>query len=200
MPSARKISNPKLVEEKLIVKYKSELFDITNFISKHPGGVNTLYGYNQKNIEEKFHSVEHSPAAKYLLNEYKINTQQLETGNEETDESMEVREEVTVVRLESWFCGSFQHLIDWTTAVLPQISALGDRYSAWVNKPVDRKLILFNNPILESLSKVRSIALAMSNVTDLWILTDPLVSAFGVLDSDDNIFSVERVDEGKLCE
>jgi cytochrome b involved in lipid metabolism len=90
MESARKISNPKLVEEKLIVKYKSDLFDITNFISKHPGGVNTLNGYNQKNIEEKFHSVEHSPAAKYLLNEYKISTQQLETNNNELDESMEV--------------------------------------------------------------------------------------------------------------
>jgi 4-hydroxysphinganine ceramide fatty acyl 2-hydroxylase len=96
MENSRKISIPKLIEEKFIVKYKNDLFDITKFMSKHPGGVNTLSGYNQKNIDEKFQSVEHSPAAKYLLNEYKMTTQQLEMNNNELDESMEVSREVAV--------------------------------------------------------------------------------------------------------
>jgi hypothetical protein len=47
-----------------------------------------------------------------------------------------------------------QHLVDWNLAMLPQISQLGGDYSEWVNKPVDRRLILLNNPILESLTKV----------------------------------------------
>lgn len=48
----------------------------------------------------------------------------------------------------------FQHLVDWNLSMAGQISKLGDKYVDWVNKPVDRKLILFANPILESLTKV----------------------------------------------
>lgn len=83
--------NRKLVEEKFIVEYESELYDITDFMRKHPGGVNTLNGNNRKNIEEKFEGVEHSIAAKYLLKEYKLKNR-LDKNNNVTglDDSMEV--------------------------------------------------------------------------------------------------------------
>lgn len=91
MSIASKIpQNGKLVEEKFIVEYRNELYDVTEFLLKHPGGVNTLIGYNRKNIDEKFETVEHSPAAKYLLNDYKLNRGKDEQGNEIWDESMEV--------------------------------------------------------------------------------------------------------------
>lgn len=35
-----------------------------------------------------------------------------------------------------------------------QITKLGDQYTDWVNKPLDRKLKLFENEFLESLTKV----------------------------------------------
>lgn len=49
---------------------------------------------------------------------------------------------------------SFQRLVDWNLSMAGQISQLGDKYFDWVNKPVDRKMILFANPILESFTKV----------------------------------------------
>ena len=75
----------KTVEEKFIVEYQNDLYDISEFMSKHPGGINTLSVFNRKNIDDKFQSVDHSPAAKYLLKSYKIRT-----SNNDLDESMEV--------------------------------------------------------------------------------------------------------------
>ncbi len=76
----------KVIEEKLVVAYKDELYDLTEFIYKHPGGVNTLSGKNQRNIEKSFHNAEHqhSKAAEYLLQEYKIK------AKEKLDERLEV--------------------------------------------------------------------------------------------------------------
>lgn len=85
--------NGNLVQEKFIVEYKKNHYDITEFMSKHPGGVNTLTGFNRKNIEEKFRSVDHSSAAEYLLNEYKLKNFKTELNNNEVDESMEVSRE-----------------------------------------------------------------------------------------------------------
>lgn len=138
---------------KFIVEYQNELYDISEFMSKHPGGVNTLNGYNRKNIDNKFQSIEHSPAAEYLLKSYK-----LRTGNSEFDESMEVSCSLLTLIVPS--CNSQrchtlrQHLIDWNSALMPQIHKLQDKYSEWVNKPVDRTMRLFEHPLLEMISKV----------------------------------------------
>ncbi|KAG5671569.1 hypothetical protein PVAND_001762 [Polypedilum vanderplanki] len=122
-------TNGKIIKEKLIVSYKNNFYDLTKFLFKHPGGINSLGEKSNKNIDASFHSVEHSKAAHYLLKEYKINS-----DNINLDERME-------------------HLVDWNSAMLSQVSQLGDKYDDWVNLPVDRNLKLFENPILESLSK-----------------------------------------------
>lgn len=48
----------------------------------------------------------------------------------------------------------FQNLIDYNFAVSPQLAKLGDRYLDWVNSPVDRPVIFYDNPIAEYLMKV----------------------------------------------
>lgn len=53
------------------------------------GGSNSLQGYNRKDIEEKFKKIEHSPAAEYLLKDYKLKEQT--TSESELDESLEVK-------------------------------------------------------------------------------------------------------------
>lgn len=84
--------NGRIVEEKFIVEFRKELYDITEFMRKHPGGVNTLNGYNRKNIESRFKSVDHSSAAEYLLKDYKLKRTNGDlNNNNEFDESMEVR-------------------------------------------------------------------------------------------------------------
>lgn len=50
-----------------------------------------------------------------------------------------------------FFCS--QHLVDWTKAMVPQISKMGAQYSDWVHKPVDRNLRLFEQNYLEMLTK-----------------------------------------------
>lgn len=84
----------RVIEEKFIVEYEKEFYDITQFMLKHPGGVNTLIGYNHKNIDEKFKNIEHSPAAKYLLNDYKLKKHREDLNNNNFDDSMEVSWEV----------------------------------------------------------------------------------------------------------
>lgn len=90
MSSKKKFpQNGRIVDEKFIVEYQNDLYDVTEFILKHPGGVNTLIGYNHKNIDERFKSIDHSPAAKYLLNDYKLNKKP-DAFNNNLDDSMEV--------------------------------------------------------------------------------------------------------------
>lgn len=38
--------------------------------------------------------------------------------------------------------------------MIPQIHKLGSNYNKWINHPVDRQLILYENPFLELLTKV----------------------------------------------
>lgn len=46
-----------------------------------------------------------------------------------------------------------QYLVDWSKAMVPQIPKITKHYSEWVNKPVDRRLRLFDPPWLENLTK-----------------------------------------------
>lgn len=46
-----------------------------------------------------------------------------------------------------------QHLVDWSRGMVCQIGQLNDKYTDWVNKPVDRPLRLFDNHMLEMMTK-----------------------------------------------
>lgn len=59
--------------EKLLVRYKNELYDISDFAHKHPGGTSTLKGLNEMDMDERFSKgPPHSDAAMYLMKEYKV--------------------------------------------------------------------------------------------------------------------------------
>ncbi|XP_070500690.1 fatty acid 2-hydroxylase-like [Chironomus tepperi] len=118
--------------EKLVVEYKNNWYDLTNFIRLHPGGVNILKHKSHQSIDSEFDNVIHSSAAKYLLKQYELKTE------ENSDVGME-------------------HLVDWTKPMLPQISKLGDDYAKWINLPVDRPLRIFENDFLELISKWNSV-------------------------------------------
>ena len=59
-------------KEKVIVKYKDAMYDITEFLEAHPGGRDILVDNNGKNIEEIMKDVGHSDEAYKLLEKYKI--------------------------------------------------------------------------------------------------------------------------------
>lgn len=56
----------------LIVEYNKSSYNISDFISKHPGGVNTLRNLKNQAIDEKLLKYQHSESALNLLNQYKI--------------------------------------------------------------------------------------------------------------------------------
>lgn len=57
----------------LLVRYKDSVYDLSDFAHKHPGGLNTLKGLHQQDMQERFEKAPgHSDAAKYLMKEYKV--------------------------------------------------------------------------------------------------------------------------------
>lgn len=69
------MSEDQTIPGKLLVRYKNETFDLTKFARKHPGGRNTLSAVLNSDIDYKFETLPHSPAAKYLLKEYRVPSQ-----------------------------------------------------------------------------------------------------------------------------
>lgn len=89
------------MDEQLIVYYKNQAYDITDFRHKHPGGVNTLKSIQNTDISYRFDNAPpHSAAAKYLMHEYRLQSaddrnndadaMQNDDAVIQTDESMEV--------------------------------------------------------------------------------------------------------------
>lgn len=143
--------------EKFIVRYRNETYDITNFLHKHPGGVNTLKGLENSDMTERFMKAPpHSDAAMYLMKEYKCeNPESTKTKYLNGDRNGNVKHIIqsndghTYTTVDE----SMEHLVDWSKAMLPQISSLKENYDEWVNKPVDRPLKLFDAWYLEMLTK-----------------------------------------------
>lgn len=145
-------------ENKFVVKYRQQFYDLTNFMHKHPGGINTLKGLNETDITTRFMKAPpHSDAAMYLMREYKIGpgyskkrtpTKPAENGVELLQNPKE-SEDNNNNQLDE----SMEHLVDWSKAMLPQIANITKYYDEWVHKPVDRPLRLFGPWYLEMCTK-----------------------------------------------
>lgn len=84
--------------EKFIVKYRQNFYDISEFIKKHPGGINTLKGLNNGDMTSRFmHAPPHSDAAMYLMNEYKLKgidkKRSIKNGKKPQENGIELLEE-----------------------------------------------------------------------------------------------------------
>ncbi|CAH0551932.1 unnamed protein product [Brassicogethes aeneus] len=111
------------------VKYRNDTYNIFSFLNNHPGGVNYVRPYENKDIDQRMKNTNHSDAAYYLLKEY------VQGGRKNLKENDDL-----------------ETLVDWNKAMLPQVGKLGEHYKKWVLSPVDRHLRLFENPILENLT------------------------------------------------
>lgn len=67
------IEQYKCTNERIIVYYKENKYDVTNFVKRHPGGKEVLIENNGKNIESLMNENEHSSHAFTVLEKYKIN-------------------------------------------------------------------------------------------------------------------------------
>lgn len=59
-------------EKEFRVKHAGDPYDITDFLRNHPGGINYVKPYKEKEITERMMDTRHSNSAFYLLREYKI--------------------------------------------------------------------------------------------------------------------------------
>lgn len=64
--------------------YQNE-YDIGQFLKHHPGGVNYLKYYENRNVRQRMNDTNHSESAYYLLREYKIGGRD-EYINEDTED------------------------------------------------------------------------------------------------------------------
>jgi 4-hydroxysphinganine ceramide fatty acyl 2-hydroxylase len=113
------------------VNHSGVNYNIFKFLNNHPGGINYVKPYEEKEVTQRMHQTQHSKAAYYLLREYRSGGR--DTSSKADQEDLEA-------------------LVDWDKPMLGQVANLGARYNEWVVSPVDRKLRLFCNPILESLT------------------------------------------------
>ncbi|XP_037033236.1 dihydroceramide fatty acyl 2-hydroxylase FAH2 isoform X1 [Bradysia coprophila] len=158
-------------ESPLVISYKQKRYDLTQFQHKHPGGLNTLKGLNNQDIEQRFEKAPpHSDAALYLMKEYELKNAK-EANNNNTGSSNgflkngisnghsngigngSVHTENVNGSIPHKTDESMEHLVDWSKPMLSQIGSLKENYSEWVNKPVDRPLRLFGPTWLENLTK-----------------------------------------------
>ncbi|XP_062129785.1 uncharacterized protein LOC133841374 [Drosophila sulfurigaster albostrigata] len=159
---------PKEMEQsnnKFIVKYRQQYYDISEFMHKHPGGINTLKGLNDSDMTSRFMKAPpHSDAAMYLMREYKVDSSEYEsTKKSKESHSKNTSSENGIELLQhpkesedtnnNQLDESMEHLVDWSKAMLPQIKNITKYYDEWVHKPVDRPLRLFGPWYLEMCTK-----------------------------------------------
>ncbi|XP_050504664.1 fatty acid 2-hydroxylase [Diabrotica virgifera virgifera] len=113
-------------DDKFDVKYNAQSYNIYEFLNNHPGGLNYVQPYKEKDVTKPMSLYEHSKAAYYLLEEYT-------KGKRRAEEDLE-------------------SLVNWDKPMLGQVGKLGTKYYEWVTSPVDRNLRLFGNPILECMT------------------------------------------------
>ncbi|XP_065352875.1 uncharacterized protein Fa2h [Cloeon dipterum] len=152
-------------DQQFLVTHKGVAYDIAPFLAQHPGGLAHVEPYRGKNIShllksrhgstESESSLVHSLSATYLLNQYRISDdpkdKDLANNNKTTNglKTMQSPEE------ETGDVEDLEHFVDWRKGMLNQVASLGPKYSQWVNLPVDKHLILFDNPTLEKLSRAK---------------------------------------------
>lgn len=76
-------------EKDFNVKHVGDTYEINEFLRNHPGGVNYIKPYKEKDVTRRMLDTQHSNAAFYLLREYKIGGRN--EGKTEFNEDLEVR-------------------------------------------------------------------------------------------------------------
>lgn len=59
-------------DKSIWVVYKGSVYDVTNFISEHPGGEEVILDNAGKDMTDEFDNIGHSSKAHELLSTYKI--------------------------------------------------------------------------------------------------------------------------------
>lgn len=72
IPVSSSTSAPSTKTDRIIVTFKGDKYDITDFLRRHPGGKDVLIEQNGKDIEAIMVEFEHSQNAYKMLQKYRI--------------------------------------------------------------------------------------------------------------------------------
>ena len=80
------------------VNYNDDIYNIYDFLNNHhhPGGINYVKSYEDKDITKRMQKVQHSKAALYLLRQYKKGGR--DTSTKDNQDDLEVRYSWSLIR------------------------------------------------------------------------------------------------------
>lgn len=123
---------------RLCFVHSDDVYDVTDFATRHPGGVDNLTKHAGDDITDVMSAVSgphnHSDAAYAILKKYRIG--KLIKHSSEQDDPIQddpVKDDP----------------IDWSKPVLHQIPSLGSGYFDWVHRPIDRPIRMLTSDLLE---------------------------------------------------
>ncbi|XP_050399080.1 fatty acid 2-hydroxylase [Patella vulgata] len=142
--------------ERICVTHNGKLYDVTDFSTKHPGGVEILEKHAGQDVTQLMLNTDsaslghkHSKTAYSILNKYCIGY----ADDVNKNAPLQTNLENLRVRQSNWhpsFTDEKQDdLIDWNKPIFHQVGFLGENYTTWVHQPVDRKFRLFSSDLFE---------------------------------------------------
>ncbi|XP_060066219.1 fatty acid 2-hydroxylase-like [Ylistrum balloti] len=154
-------------QEKVIVINNDKVYDVTDFVERHPGGKHYLLdhvGEDVTNLMSKESPHQHTQAAMTILKKYCLGHYKYYQGkNGLRHREINGNEKNGIVRNENLkkdgteshheHYSDLEKLVDWDKPMLTQVAHLGERYFEWVHYPEDKHIRLFKSDFCEYFSQ-----------------------------------------------
>lgn len=144
-----------------------QVYDVTDFVSKHPGGKEILENHSGEDVTQlmKTHDThQHSPAAYRILDKYYIGHlnnsggELRKRGQSSGTDGKDLTSDKVSGLVNGEANGYIVHnvlkdnIADWSKPVFWQVGSFGDKYFDWVHDPIDHHMRLFYSDVLEFFS------------------------------------------------
>jgi len=155
------------------------VYNVTDFIEKHPGGAELILNHAGKDISNLFDDVNfhnHSSAAHSMLRDYRVG--KLKNFK---NKAHHIPDEFS---MDGWM----EDQVDWNKGMVCQVHKFGSQYMKWCNSPVDRKLRLFDSNFIEFFTKTPWYMIPI-----IWIPVIIILSYFSIRELYTTISDVDNV-------
>lgn len=152
-----------------------KVYDVTDFINKHPGGSEILEKHSGEDVTQvmKTHDThQHSPAAYRILDKYYIGhlnssagevrkrgpASHADNGTTDLKAEMDLTKDKVCGVINGVANGYTVHdvvqdsIADWSKPVFWQVGNFGNKYFDWVHDPIDHHMRLFYSDVFEFFS------------------------------------------------
>ncbi|XP_076448819.1 fatty acid 2-hydroxylase-like [Babylonia areolata] len=138
----------RLSKGRLCVIHSGQVYDVTDFSDRHPGGKAWLEKYAGQDVTQVMESQsphKHTRAAYSIMQKYRV-AEASDIGHKQNGSAESYHNK-------QFYSMDNDPLIDWSKPIMGQISGLRENYYKWVHEPVDTSLRLFQSDFVEFFSK-----------------------------------------------